>query len=447
MSPVASTKKSIAVIVDERASRERALYFNQCLQHLRVHAKVDVLPEGLDEDGLLAKLDEAGGAYDLVLMPWYRYLAWSKIEGYFGLNRVSGRTCAGYFLEQLMPFELDFRPSYQRIILLDFFRLGPGASVQQVLMLADESKRCGSASFFGVGGVPKIWSTKWNSQDDLGAFLVDLAKLELRNDCPFLHPTLFRSAVLTLWDIVFEESGRRAVVDFAYNLEQVVVRVVYPKQGWSPTDVIAAFFPDASKSTDPYQLIRRYCDTVRAHWIADRSEIELTVSFQADSPVDKAFDEFHTLWIEPVSANLLAEDKGGMKSVDNLHQREKSEVDRLLEKVEQLRKDVQAKDKKIQEMRMGGVGQGTITGLPDAGILIEAFHQRYFESLSRIQSLRKDIAQASSEGAFQSHLEHLNKELTTMLKEEDKWIQRLAGILKAYREHRESDQSQQQPKS
>lgn len=438
MSVGARSKRSIVILPDERASRERALAFNQTLQVLRAHAKVEVWPEGLDEEAALAKLEQA--SCDLVLLPWYRYLSWSRVEGHFGLNRTQGRTCAGYFIEPILNAELDYRPSYQRIILLDFTRLSARDSALLALSLADEGLRCGLPGLFDSKPAPKFWSTKWNSQDDLGAFLVELSKLDVRNDASFLNPFLFKSALLALWDIVFEESGRRAVFEIAFTTEKLAVRVIYPKQGWSPVDVIDAFYPSLEKRTQPYQLLRALSDALRVHWIAERGEIEITLAFTADAPTEKGFDEIHTLWVEPIAPHLLTDEKSGLKLLsDTLHAREKSEADRLTEKLEQLRKELQLKEKKIQEMRMGGVGQPPPQGLPEPQMLIDAFSQRFFENIHRVRQLKEDIDKASGEGAFQSHVEHLKKELAQAHREEDAWMMKIAAILKAYREHRDAN--------
>src|SRR3954469_16598766 len=113
--------RTIAFVVDERLSRQRGAILTRVVNSLRTFAKIELIGGRISEDELVQRLEAQ--PFDLVLAPWYRYLSWSKVEGFFGLTRSSGPTFAGYFCESILPYELGEQAEHFRAILLDFCNL------------------------------------------------------------------------------------------------------------------------------------------------------------------------------------------------------------------------------------------------------------------------------------------------------------------------------------
>ena len=90
---------NICIVMDDRIPRERTSMLNRVINSLRTFTTVDTLGETTSEDMLLQKLQSK--PYDLVLLPVHYYLAWKRVEAFWGLTRTSGPATAGYFSEPL----------------------------------------------------------------------------------------------------------------------------------------------------------------------------------------------------------------------------------------------------------------------------------------------------------------------------------------------------------
>src|SRR5690606_3365329 len=108
---------------DERASRERAHILMRTINLARQFCEVVTLSSATTEVELLDYLKR--NEVHLVLVPWYRYLGWSKVEAFYGLTRTSGPTFAGYYSDQILPYELGDQADHYRVILLDLAGLQP----------------------------------------------------------------------------------------------------------------------------------------------------------------------------------------------------------------------------------------------------------------------------------------------------------------------------------
>src|SRR5579859_558845 len=140
---------TIAFVFDERLSRQRGAILTRIVNSIRQYAKIELISGKISEEELLKKLENA--QYDLVLAPWYRYLAWSKIEGFYGLTRTSGPTFAGYFCESILPYELGEQADHYRAILLDFCNLDVAAIRLLMKSLLADARRTGILPLLSQG--------------------------------------------------------------------------------------------------------------------------------------------------------------------------------------------------------------------------------------------------------------------------------------------------------
>jgi hypothetical protein len=68
---------TIAFIADERLSREKGQLVMRIINAMRPYANIELISGQITEKDLIEKLGQK--EYQLVLAPWYRYMAWSRL--------------------------------------------------------------------------------------------------------------------------------------------------------------------------------------------------------------------------------------------------------------------------------------------------------------------------------------------------------------------------------
>jgi hypothetical protein len=281
-------------LVDERISRERRAILTRVINQVRGFShRVTVVSGDLPEAEVIKRIERDG--FDLVLAPWYRYIAWSRIEAYFGASRTGGPTFAGYFAEPLLPHEVGAQNGRQRAILLDFTQMSTPESVRLVRNLMYETMRAGIRPW--LEGAPPIYCENWYYAQGLGMrmdhllAIPEIASSEWARRAPAL-----RLVLGALWSLVYEEGpgksefaqaatslhSPRAYFQVAADARTLVFKLHYAMPAWTAKDVVAAFWPDAKRPTAAAQLLLRHADFLRVHLIPEGSDVEVVAGLTVD---------------------------------------------------------------------------------------------------------------------------------------------------------------------
>ncbi len=478
-------KPIIAFVVDERLSRERAAIVGRVIQALKRFAQIDLINGSATEDALLTKL--GARTYDLVMAPWYRYLKWSKVEAFYGLTRTSGPTFAGYYCEQLLPYELGEQAEHYRAILIDFAALPVHEAALLIRSLIKDSNRTGLRPLLDPQAL--IYCENWYSGQGLGNRMDQVLALpEIHKTEWMARATSIRIALSALWSLVYEEgpgksefaqtitgSSPKAYFQVGTDRNLLALRLCYTMSSWSPKDVLSRFWPNQKSPTAAAQLLLRFCDFTRAHFISETNDVEIVAGFFASAPAEKAPNETHTLWVEPIAPNLISEvpyevpgptypylrHLGGAPkkpNTDALARQVASEVDedeeslpigdphnprdrfliQAAKKIRDLKAMVHEREQTIRELRSGGVGTSRPLPPPDAEALLEAFQGKYFEARYQIRQFELKIVEMEKKGASAAEVEALKRKMAELAAREREWIKSLATTLEAFRESRKA---------
>jgi hypothetical protein len=448
----------IAIVVDERLSRERSAILTRTINSLRQLAKVELLPGSINEDQMLKKME--GTNYDLLLLPWYRYQSWSRVEALWGLTRTSGPTTAGYFCEQLLPYEIEGQTGNSRAIYLDMANLQPSEILTLMKSLHKDLHRSGLKPLVDFDA--KIYVENWYGSQGLGTRIDSVLSLpEFRDPNWSKRSNSMRICLSALWSLVYEEGPGKTELSAAHvpkayfqtasDREVAAFRLCYSLPGLSSKEAVAAFWPNPKMPAAGAQLLLKYADFVRVHTIVGTSDIEIVVGFFPSAPAEQAHNQVHTLWIEPIAANLFTEplyetpspvsprlrpiphsgslatnakESGMLRSVPTEAQDSK---------VIELQTLLKTRDATIQELKQGGVGTAAPLPPPDAESLLEAFQERYFDAKFQIRQLELEIVALEKKGASPEELNNLKLKMAAVMNREQAWVQKLAATIDTLR--------------
>ncbi|MBC7690801.1 MAG: hypothetical protein H7222_03460 [Methylotenera sp.] len=451
----APRKLNIAYISDPRLSRERAYIALRAIHAMRHVASVQIIRGDLLEEEILQALSKQN--FQLVLAPWYRYQIWSRIEALYGLTRTSGPTVAGYFADQVLPYELE-KPEYQRFILLDLARLQTPESATLVKALMNDTTRSGLRPL--LGSPTPLYTENWVSGAGLG-FRIDtlLGLPEIANSPVWSTRTnALRICLSALWSLIFDEGpGKvetltgnsalktaKAYFQVGANAECLGMRLCYALPGLKSKDAIAKFWPAKNSPTAPAQLLRHYADLLRVHVDPDTSEVEIVISFYPSAPAEKESTEMHTFWIEPLAGAVVSEKPFLLPSAEQPLLKPFVTHNELIlgavEKVNELKTQIQERDDTIRELRAGGVGMSRTperaTPPPDAESLLEAFQERFFDARFKLRQFQHELNRMTREGAKPAEIFKLKKEMNQLTTRQKAWISKIADTLERYRQEK-----------
>lgn len=471
--PRTSKSLAIALVVDERLTRDRRGGLSRVVNALRQFAHVQIMAGELDEEKLLQKIQKE--RFDLILAPWYNYLKWSKLEAHFGLTRSSGPTVAGYSCEPIDPHELGEVTSSLRTMIFDFSETHPHEAALLVRSLVDESRRSGIRPLLDPTAM--VYCETWFQGQGMGGrtdSVLSLTELAMGGWVP--RAPAIRMILGALWSLVYEEgSGKselsnvltggkqtaRAYLQVGCDSKTLVFRLCYSLPSSSAKNALTKFWPDPARPTAASQLLLKFADFIRVHTIADGQEIELTTGLFQSAASEKAHRRLHNFWIEPIAASLISEipfeipgpeshllkalpivfGLGGRPNtgLDNLDRDSRDKfVFEAAVKIRELKKQVAERDERIQELRSGGVGTAAPLPPPDAEALIEAFQQKYNETRHQIRQFELAIAEMEVKGATTQEVEALRLKMKMLARREEDWIRKLAKTLHSYRSVRKA---------
>ena len=470
---------TIAFVTDERLSRQRSAILTRSVNALRSFAKVELLDGSIDEEQLLSRLEQ--NQYNLVLVPWYRYLNWSKVEGFYGLTRTTGPTFAGYFCESLMPYEIGEQADHYRAILLDFAHLEVNALRSTVKALMVDTRRSGLRPL--LHAATPVYCDAWMGGLSLGSVLDSaLSVPELRAHDWQKRLACYRACVSSLWSLIYEEGpGKaelglarasdasrtpRAFFQVAIDPGALVLRLYFNMPAWTPRDALRAFWPNAKSPLSPFQELCRYADFVRVHTVPEPADVEVTIALFPEAPAQNAFGQIHTLWIEPLAAHVIQElpfDVPGAppppapelsllrpfpgptpapaeitRGGDGGASADKARrfVLEAADKVRELKAQLEDREETIRELRAGGVGTASPLPPPDMEGILDAFQEKYYEAKFQIEEFEAKIAQMENEGTTREEVEGLRRRMIALANREQAWLKKIAATLATFRKKR-----------
>ena len=305
-----STLPKIAFIYDDHLSHDRKIAFTRNMVILKARLEMDIIPSLLTEAKVIEQLTRRD--YSLILLPWHKYLTWKKLENHFGALRLHGPTVAGYFADAILPFELAKMPNFNRMILLDFYRLDQNEIEMMIRALADENKKTGLAGF--VNKNTQVFHAHWLKKDHRSTHCIDQAmNIPLMNSFQWTERnSAIRIYLTALWSLCFREYNTVQTLDSRAELEItevnkcLAIKLIFQSQDLNLKNLMNNFWPNHSQDHD--QTIRelvRHSDFMRIHHFPETHTIEMTAFFTSGAPSLVFPGEARGFWIEPLKQKFL----------------------------------------------------------------------------------------------------------------------------------------------
>lgn len=392
----------------------------------------------------------------LLLAPWHRYLAWTKVDAFFGPNRTSGPTFAGYFAEPLKWEDLGQESGRSRLLLLDLAHPSPAEAWTWVQSLAEDGKRAGVSALLGEaqGGFTDLW---WGDSK-LGAKIDSVLSMPAISDTDWAKRTQsLRLLMLALWSVVFDEGpgknsdfnkkAPKACLQFGVNATAAIFRLGFAMPAWgngpvASKEAIRALWPAAAKPASAWQLLHQHSDFMRLHTVHETGEVELTVGLNLSAPSQQAPSRLRTFCIDPITSKLLNEpliaasastSQTAPAATGPVPEKFKQIMAEAVAKMRELKKTITDRDEVIRELRSGGVGTAPPLPPPDASALLEAFQQRFFEAQFQIRQLQLQVQKAETEGATPQQIEAMRRKILSLTEIEKTWIAKLSQTIQSYK--------------
>lgn len=300
----------IAFIHDDRLSHDRKTVFTRTMTILKSKTNMDILSSTLGENEVVDILEKQN--YSLILLPWYKYLAWKKIESHFGALRMQGPTVAGYFADAILPFEFTKIPNFNRMLLLDFYRMDQAEIEIMVKALATEGGKSGIAMFLEKN--TQLFHTQWYSQDHASTRCIDAAmSIPLFKSSQWSGRTAAIRIYLTaLWTICFKERRSLQSTESCAELEisevnrRLLVRLVFESHELTLKYAMEHVWPSESQERDNnVRELIKHADFMRFHHFPESHQVEVLAFFTSEAPSLHYPGEVRGFWIEPLKQRFL----------------------------------------------------------------------------------------------------------------------------------------------
>ena len=292
---------------------------------LKAKLNMEVLSSTLTENEVVEYLEK--NPCSLILLPWYKYLAWKKIENHFGALRMQGPTVAGYFADAILPFEFSKIPNFNRLILLDFYRFEQNEIEAMIITLSTEESRAGISSFLEKN--TQIFHTKWYQQDHSNTRCVDAAmSIPLFKTTQWSNRTSeIRIYLTALWIMVFKDrhfvqgSESCGEIEILEANKRLLIRLSFEHQELTLKHTMEQLWPNDSQDKD--EIIRelvRHSDFLRIQHFPESHQVEILAFFTPDAPSIRYPGEIRGLWIEPLKNKFLAQAESSTRKRIPIHQ-------------------------------------------------------------------------------------------------------------------------------
>jgi hypothetical protein len=441
---------TIGFVTDPTLSREKTQIALRALNSLRNFAEVRYYPGTLSEDDLCDRVKRE--TLDLLMVPWHAYLHYQKLEAQFGLTRTHGPTMVGYFAEDVSPFEIQEEDHHFRAILIDLNRLATTEASTVLRSLLRDSTRWGLRPL--MQAATPLHFESWTAQVGMGFRIDTVLNLnEITNSHWAKRANSIRVLLSALWSVIFDngpgkaDRGRsgadrtsRAYFEVGADAHCLGFRLCYSEPGWKVKDVLHQFWPGALTPSAAGQILFQYSDMLRIHVDPDTSEIEIVCALFPSGPAERATDILRTLWIEPISnMTRLERFSESPETQEHFHRplvTHHALIGNAAEKIDELKKAVESKEKEIDELRSKGTQKENVFIYPsglDGDQLVDLVSRRLAELKAKIksanaqfQALRQDRDEDLKEAG------RLMKEIREYQAQQKSWIGRLTEIVDGY---------------
>lgn len=294
--------------MDDRLSHDRKTVFHRTVQQLKSKFGIEVFSSSITEDALLQELEKS--KYGLVLLPWYHYLQWKRVEAFFGTYRLQGTTVAGYFADALLPFEFSTIPNYQRFILLDFYRW-ESADIEWILRSLLTTRTHSGLAGLCTRTTPVYVDEWFDDAASAPRSIENCLKLPIVQNTTFGPRTSsIRLYLTSLWSMCFE--GRHALpsqtpaatFEVAEIQQKLVIKLLFETSEHTLQRMMGALWPAATGSTaslfSPLKEMSRQVDYLRVQQFPESQQVEITGIFFPQAPVLQFPNELRGWWIEPL---------------------------------------------------------------------------------------------------------------------------------------------------
>lgn len=480
--------KRIAIVADISLSPGKGRALAQKFNAIRSLAQIELLKPSTTEDQLLARIQKE--TFDLILVPWFLYLEWSKVDLALGATRTKGPIFAGYIAEDSTPAGIAENPrSASRGLIFQIGNMSGEALRVLVGSLIHPEKRSGIECLLDRKAT--FYYDQWYqvSLTDIGERLDALAQFPEIQKHDFQHEVPYlRQALLALWSLVYEEGpGRtktaqpvhRAYFQLGIDSHLIAIRLCFSMQRWKISNAVNYFWPTLdsnSPTTLAAQQLLQCSDLLRLHIFSNSSDVEITLLFfKRDSTVtahQRWQRKYSSFWIDPLDSEFLMEPPlnpeevkapANFKSINTflnatpLDQSANAKTtvareelkDRALmvlsQQVKELKNNLESKTEELRFLRMGGVGTPQSLTPPEAETLLEAFRVRYDEVTVEIRDIERKLRSLERNGALPSEVNTLNTQLEILIDRQKAWMKILLDTLQDFQAQQKAGRKKVEP--
>lgn len=434
-------RKSVLFLLDERLPHERARVLTLTINALRTVFQVQTVSGGANEEVFLTQL--AQKSYDIVLVPWYRYLAWHQVQAKILQSGAETSFCS-YSAGSLFPYELGEFGGNSRFIHIDLCHLQQTEILQTLKLLAQNNSKSGLTPL--LTNPRGYYFESWTKADSLGQKLDSISAIPDFKEEPWksrLSAIQLSTQAVWNWMLMYKNTASTewtaSRFELAIHEKVLCLRFCFSARGLASKDGVRWFWPNSQVLGSPSEVLLKYCDFVRVHPLLDQEKIELTLCFFPSAPSIKASQEMHTLWVEPVHSStitepMVAEGAPAFNEFKKLPvvqgttvQQSEAGVD-FSAQIWTLKKAIMEKDEIIHDLRSGGVSLPPPLAPPETEELIDALGERFLELQLELGSLSQDPPKN----------DQIKRKLELLREKEALWKTKLLSVLKGMAVHKKA---------
>ncbi len=411
-------------VVDQKVLTEKKATFTQTLKGINQLALVQIMvTEQCTETSILEFLKDKTPV--LILLPKACEQNWSKLKSYYIEKSASGPKFAFYFFDPLTHTESQPPAAQNQYIILDFCHLG----VPEILLILKSYIRIQDRAGIGALLQPAtpIYCENWYRGQGQGNRLDQVLGLpELVQHNWAQRSFAIRILLIAFWTLVYESSHGRIrthansesqnqfpVAYFQIGADQnsLLIRLVYSAPPlYTPATVLNEFWPNSANLMKAPQMLLKYADFLRVHYVSEKSEIEVVAALVSSAPSLKAHSEAHTLWIEPVTQNIFYEQDAPYQT-PNPH------------------------DPRLRPLTTQEVSQKESShAVKSIESIIESFQERFAEAQFNIRQYEIDIERLKAAGTDKEKLRQLKLRMEALANREKAWLKKLGRTLYAFKD-------------
>jgi hypothetical protein len=299
----------IAMVFDDRLSHDRKSIFARTLTILKSRFTIDIIAGHTTEEEMLAQLEKE--EYTLILLPWYKYISWKKIDSFFGSLRLQGPCVAGYFADPVMSFDFSALPNYHRLILLDFYRFDQTEMEFVLQSFLQVNRRSGFSGVYAKNTT--VYYSNWYDHDAHSTRCLDYVfKMPLfQNTAWNARSESIRFYLTALWSLCFQEkrsalsSEPCAELEIAEFNKRLAIKLVFESNDLTLKQMMEYFWPNHSQPHQTIGELVRHSDFIRVHHYPETHKIEITAFFIPSAPSLHYPTVVRGYWIEPLKMKYL----------------------------------------------------------------------------------------------------------------------------------------------